>query len=99
MCTANDAEAKAHNWFRGSQVTDAKGRVDFNTCFPGWYSGRTIHIHFRIQRGSDVYDISQLFFEQALITEIFGSHPEYKGYGQPNTSNSKCYFLSKLNQL
>ncbi|WP_426752119.1 hypothetical protein [Myxococcus sp. Y35] len=44
FCTSGDAEARAARWFRGVQTTDANGRVNFDTCFPGWYSSRTIHI-------------------------------------------------------
>ena len=32
-------------YLRGYQVTDANGLVIFKTMFPGWYSGRTVHIH------------------------------------------------------
>jgi len=88
MCTSNDPEATSHNWFRGSQVTDARGRVDFHTCYPGWYSGRAIHIHFRVQIGTSAYIVSQLFFAETLTAEIFASHPDYAEFGQPNTTNS-----------
>jgi protocatechuate 3,4-dioxygenase beta subunit len=89
FCTSGDADARSHRYFRGTQVTDADGRVDFNTCFPGWYPGRAIHIHFQVRLGSDEYVTSQLFFDQALITDVFASHAEYQGYGQPDTSNSR----------
>lgn len=88
MCTTGDAEAIASSWFRGTQTADSAGRVDFHTCFPGWYSGRTVHIHLQVRVGGDAYVTSQLFFDQALIAEIFSEHPEYKGYGQPDTTNT-----------
>ena len=31
------------------QVTDANGQVTFTTIFPGWYDGRTTHIHYRVR--------------------------------------------------
>lgn len=88
MCTTNDSEAEAGHWFRGGQVTDASGRVDFDSCFPGWYGGRTIHIHLQILIGEAQYLVSQLFFDQAFTDEIFATHPEYVGFGAPNTTNS-----------
>lgn len=86
MCLKSSSEASKH-YFRGVQTSDAAGRVDFDTCFPGWYRGRTIHIHFTVSKGGKSFT-SQLLFDQALITEIFSSHPEYKPYGQPDTSNA-----------
>ncbi|HVF98722.1 MAG TPA: twin-arginine translocation pathway signal protein, partial [Chloroflexia bacterium] len=34
------------NFLRGYQVTDATGRANFTSVYPGWYSGRAVHIHF-----------------------------------------------------
>src|SRR3954447_211313 len=36
-------------FLRGYQITDDNGRVQFTTIYPGWYSGRTIHIHIRVR--------------------------------------------------
>ena len=67
--------------------SDANGRVDFDTCFPGWYRGRTIHIHVQIRIGADEYVTTQLFFDDALTREIFAGHVEYEEFGQPDTTN------------
>src|SRR6185503_5344320 len=87
MCTQNDAEALASRWFRGVQTTDASGRVDFDTCFPGWYKGRTIHIHFTIRVNDTEYVTSQLFFPDALDDEIVNNEPLYKDRGARDTTN------------
>ena len=34
---------------RGVVLTDAEGRYRFTTIYPGEYSGRTRHIHFKIR--------------------------------------------------
>ena len=67
------------------QTTDAKGVVAFDTCFPGWYRGRAVHIHFQVKNGATSYRISQLFFPEDITADIFNSHADYKGYGQPDT--------------
>jgi protocatechuate 3,4-dioxygenase beta subunit len=36
-------------FLRGYQVTDASGLAAFTTIYPGWYSGRAVHIHFKIR--------------------------------------------------
>ena len=39
-------------YLRGHQKTDANGRcVIFNTIYPGWYRGRTPHIHLKVHVG------------------------------------------------
>jgi protocatechuate 3,4-dioxygenase beta subunit len=43
----------AGNWLRGVQRTGAGGRVRFETIFPGWYRGRTPHIHMKVFAGGD----------------------------------------------
>lgn len=85
FCLLNPEHASA-NFFRGVQTTDSKGLVYFDTCYPGWYPGRAIHIHFQVKRGGVMYRTSQLFFEQSLTRQIFANHPEYSPYGQPDTS-------------
>jgi hypothetical protein len=88
FCSGGDTDAPNHTYFRGTQTTDASGRVDFDTCFPGWYPGRAIHIHVRVTVGATEYLVSQLFFDQALTQQIFATHPDYAPEGQPNTTNS-----------
>jgi protocatechuate 3,4-dioxygenase beta subunit len=86
MCLKDQSDSSKH-YFRGVQTTDANGRVDFDSCFPGWYRGRTVHIHFTVTLGSKSYT-SQLVFDDTLVAELFASHAEYKGYGQPDTTNT-----------
>lgn len=86
MCLKSSSEATKH-YFRGVQTTDAAGRVDFDTCFPGWYRGRAIHIHFTVTVNGSSFT-SQLAFDQTLIQEIFATHPEYASFGQPDTPNA-----------
>jgi protocatechuate 3,4-dioxygenase beta subunit len=87
FCYGDDPDAANYLYFRGTQTTDADGRVDFDTCFPGWYPGRAIHIHFRVWQGGDNYATSQLFFRDELAAELFASHPDYQEFGQPDTTN------------
>ena len=38
-------------FLRGIQFTDDRGNVEFATVFPGFYMGRTNHIHFKVRTG------------------------------------------------
>jgi protocatechuate 3,4-dioxygenase beta subunit len=73
-------------FLRGYQLTDANGKAEFTTIFPGWYTGRAIHIHFKIRNASNEFT-SQLFFDEATIDAVLATAP-YKGRGSPNTRNA-----------
>lgn len=88
FCTGNDQEALQAKWFRGYQVTDSSGRVNFKSCFPGWYSSRTIHIHFRVRNNNNDEVISQFCFPDSLTEEICTEHPEYSARGIQDTTLS-----------
>lgn len=78
-------------WLRGYQITDETGKVDFTTIYPGWYSGRAVHIHFKIRTESEAGDsyefTSQFFFDDMLSDEVF-TEASYSGKGARNTLNS-----------
>ncbi len=80
----------SENWLRGYQVTDEDGLAEFITVYPGWYSGRTTHIHFKMRTDpeSDAgYEFtSQLFFDEAL-TDIVHAQSPYAEKGYRDTLN------------
>lgn len=86
------------DFFRGVQTTAADGTVYFDTCFPGWYPGRAIHIHFQITLGATTKNVSQLFFPEALTQNIFATHGEYTTYGQPDTTFTNDNVMAAIPQ-
>ena len=67
-------------------MTDAGGDVTFTTVYPGWYDGRTVHIHFKV-RGSTAakrgYEFtSQLYFDDAFSDRVYAREP-YARRGTP----------------
>ena len=64
-----EGEYSDSTFLRGYQSTDASGAVKFTTIYPGWYPGRTVHIHFKI-RGNGYAFASQLYFDDALTDRI-----------------------------
>lgn len=87
-CTSGDEVALAGQAFRGVQITDAHGRCDFDSCFPGWYTGRTPHVHVQVRLGEDKLVTTQLYFDQTLIDDVLTTHPVYEGRGAAQTSNA-----------
>jgi protocatechuate 3,4-dioxygenase beta subunit len=45
------AGAESGTFLRGIQVTDGDGVAEFTTIYPGWYQGRTVHIHMKVHVG------------------------------------------------
>lgn len=82
-------------WLRGYQLTDATGAVTFKTIVPGWYQGRTTHIHLRVRSSyseasstSDGTNTTQLFFPQATIDTIDTTVSPYSSEGKNSTTNA-----------
>src|SRR5207248_236626 len=79
-------------FLRGYQVTDANGIAEFLTIYPGWYQGRTVHIHFKIRTDPDSrqgYDFtSQLYFDDAFSDQIFASQAPYNTRGRRSVRNN-----------
>lgn len=88
MCTLGDVEASKARYFRGRQKTDAQGRADFDTCFPGWYPGRTVHIHFTVRVNGKEALTSQLGFDDRLVDELVATQPLYQDRGPRDTTNA-----------
>ncbi len=78
-------------FLRGYQVTDANGAVEFTTIYPGWYSGRTVHVHYKVRLFSGTtrtYEFtSQVMFDDTLTDQVFTQSP-YSAKPNRNTRNS-----------
>jgi protocatechuate 3,4-dioxygenase beta subunit len=67
-------------WLRGFQTTDAGGRVEFMTIYPGWYEGRATHIHFKVRKDNLEFT-SQWFFDDALSDAVHDNEAPYSDKG------------------
>ena len=89
-------------WLRGYQLTDKNGQVIFQTIIPGWYSGRTTHIHLRVRSAynsaSSMWDGSnttQLFFVQSFIDRLPTAVAPYDKQGINPTTNALDQVFSR----
>ena len=84
-------DTTGQKYLRGYRLTDANGAVKFQTIYPGWYSGRAVHIHFTIRtKGANSEDYqftSQFFFDDTLTDQVHALEP-YASKGQRDTRNS-----------
>jgi protocatechuate 3,4-dioxygenase beta subunit len=78
-------------FLRGHQITDMRGEVRFVTIYPGWYLGRTVHIHFKIRTellARRSFDFtSQLYFDDE-VTDRAHAAPPYAERG-PRTARNR----------
>jgi protocatechuate 3,4-dioxygenase beta subunit len=72
-------------FLRGTQVTDAEGGVQFRTIYPGWYTGRTTHIHVKVHVGTTAAT-TQLYFPEDVTTAVY-RRPPYNQHPGRDTSN------------
>jgi protocatechuate 3,4-dioxygenase beta subunit len=77
-------------FLRGFQVTGTDGRANFVTVYPGWYGGRTVHIHFKLRSaGPPGFEFtSQLYFDDGITDEVLAADP-YSERGTRSTTNSE----------
>lgn len=85
-------DTKGQKFLRGYQVTDADGVARFTTIYPGWYAGRTVHIHFKI-RSEPTADpgfefTSQLYFPDELTDRVHAQEP-YAARGPRTVRNER----------
>ena len=88
----NDMGTSGKNFLRGYQVTSSNGTVEFSTIYPGWYEGRTIHIHDKVRMFNGSKTIlewtSQLYFNNSMNQLIHKQSP-YSNHGPPQTANEQ----------
>ena len=83
-------------YLRGIQFTNRKGKAGFKTIVPGWYPGRTPHIHLDIHGNKTKHSV-QLYFPNSFIDKVSKKFP-YTKNGYIRTRNNvdsltDCLFL------
>ncbi|MBI2709987.1 MAG: hypothetical protein HYX34_09865 [Actinobacteria bacterium] len=79
------------SFLRGGQRTDGEGMVEFRTIYPGWYPGRTVHVHVKVHAGGQVLT-SQLYFPDDLSDEVLARPPYAARPGRDTTNASDAIF-------
>jgi protocatechuate 3,4-dioxygenase beta subunit len=74
-------------YLRGAQEADLDGIAAFTTVWPGWYRGRTIHVHVMVHVGAARALTTQLMFDDQLNDQVLAL-PAYAGRGERDTTNA-----------
>jgi protocatechuate 3,4-dioxygenase beta subunit len=78
-------------FLRGRQTTDAAGMVEFHTIYPGWYPGRTVHIHLMVHLGRTTLT-SQLYFPDDINDHVLSQAPYAERPGRDTTNDTDEIF-------
>ncbi len=62
-------------YLRGAQVTNGNGVVEFTTVYPGWYPGRTVHIHGKVHLDKETVLTTQFYFDDTVSAHVFVQDP------------------------
>lgn len=62
-------------YLRGAQVADDAGIVRFTTVYPGWYPGRTVHIHVKVHLDDRTVLTTQLYFDEDTTARVYARSP------------------------
>ena len=91
-------DTRGQKFLRGHQLTDASGIARFHTVYPGWYEGRTVHLHVKIRTpagtGGSHEFTSQLYFDDAVTDTVFAREP-YKNQGVREMRNNRDGIFSE----
>ncbi|KAG8694174.1 hypothetical protein FRC09_010020, partial [Ceratobasidium sp. 395] len=98
--TTSGSLSDKFTWLRGGSETNANGVVELTTIYPGFYTGRTIHIHTMVHtswtksangtivsHSGSLRHIGQLFFQESLNDQVVALAP-YTSTKQRRTLNS-----------
>jgi protocatechuate 3,4-dioxygenase beta subunit len=70
--------AKGETFLRGTQFAASDGAVRFDTIYPGWYPGRTPHIHFKIILDDKDLVTGQLYFPDPVSEHVYATYSPYR---------------------
>jgi protocatechuate 3,4-dioxygenase beta subunit len=82
----------AETYLRGAQVTDADGTVEFVTVYPGWYRGRTAHIHAKVHLDASTTLTTQLYFDDEFTAAVYSQEPYAADAGRDTFNDDDLIF-------
>lgn len=79
-------------------MTGSDGVAQFVTIYPGWYRGRTVHVHVKVHLGDNRVVTSQLFFDENVTRTVYASGP-YAAHTGQDTTNAADGIFAQANLL
>jgi protocatechuate 3,4-dioxygenase beta subunit len=83
-------------YLRGTQVTNSDGIVEFRTIYPGWYMGRTVHIHVKVHLDKRAVLTTQLYFDEDVTASVYERNPYSSRPGRDAFNDTDAIFDERL---
>ena len=80
------------SFMRGIQKAGSDGVARFDTVYPGWYSGRAVHIHVKVHVGGSVVHTGQLYFPAETTDAAYKAEPYSTRPGPEVTNDADAIF-------
>ena len=90
--TGGDDTRDDTTYLRGAQVTNSEGVAEFTTIYPGWYQGRTTHIHVKVHLDNSTLLTSQLYFPEDANDGVYALEPYASDAGRTTTNDRDGIF-------
>ena len=94
------ADTGGQTFLRGCQISGDDGKVVFQTIYPGWYEGRTLHIHVRVRTFAKDETTStfttQIFFAEEINAAVLATSPYDERPERDTTNASDTIFVPEL---
>ncbi|MDX3189620.1 protocatechuate dioxygenase [Streptomyces sp. MN03-5084-2B] len=83
-------------YLRGAQVTNQRGIVEFTTIWPGWYRGRTVHVHVMVHVGNEKTLTTQLMFDETLNARVLATEPYAQRTGRDTFNDGDSIYQPSM---
>ncbi len=83
-------------YLRGAQVTNADGIVEFTTIWPGWYRGRTVHIHAMVHIDNSRVLTTQVMFDETLNAKVYAEQPYAAHTGRDTFNDNDSIYADSM---
>lgn len=87
--------AKGESYLRGTQFSAADGLVRFTTIYPGWYPGRTPHIHVKVFLDEKTVLTGQIYFPDEMSGRVYQRKAPYSKRPVADTSNKTDWLFNQ----
>ena len=83
-------------YLRGAQATNSDGIVQFKTIYPGWYRGRTVHIHCKVHLDRTTLLTTQLFTTREFDDKVHAGAPYAEDTGRDTYNDTDSIYEDGL---
>jgi len=82
-------------YLRGAQATNSDGIVEFKTIYPGWYRGRTTHVHAKVHLDKATLLTTQFFTTKAMDDIVYAREPYSEDTGRDTFNESDNIYVEE----